>query len=104
MQKPVPAAATRRLRGRFVLAGVLMVGLWAAGLAQPVRDSTAFNIVTAVFASVTFLPLGLITLWGGVSGSEPGMQRARNALFACACLLALVVVVEILRRMVFADS
>lgn len=104
MQKPVPAVATRKLRGRYILAGVLMLGLWGASLIQLAHDITTFNIATAVFASLTFLPLGLIGLWGGVSGSEAGMQRARNALFACACLLALVVVVEILRRMVFADS
>ena len=104
MQKPLPAAATRKLRGRYILAGVLMLGLWGAGLAQSVHDSTVFNIAAAVFASLTFLPLGLITLWGGVSGSEPRMQRARNALFASACILALVVIAEILRRMIFAGS
>jgi hypothetical protein len=104
MQKPLPAAATRTLRGRYILAGVMMLGLWGAGLAQSARDGTVFNIVTAVLASVTFLPLGLITLWGGVFGSELGMQRARNALFAGASLLMLVVIAEILRRMIFAGS
>jgi hypothetical protein len=104
MQKPVPAVESQKLRGRYILAGVMMLGLWGASLAQLVHDSTVFNIVTVVFASLTFLPLGLVALQGGISGNERGMNRARTALFASASLLALTVVVEILRRMISGGS
>jgi hypothetical protein len=82
MQNPVPPVVTRRLRGRYMFAGAMMLLLWGASLVALFHEGSSFNIVASIFATFTFFPLGLIALWGGFSGSEASMQRARNALFA----------------------
>src|SRR5262249_7209324 len=101
MQQPVPAVVTRKLRGRYMFAGAVMLSLWSASLVAVFQDSSAFNVVATIFATLTFLPLGLVALWGGISGSETAMRRARNALFASGGLLLLVVTIEVLRRIFF---
>jgi hypothetical protein len=100
----MPANVTLRLRARYMLAGAVMLALWGASLVSLLYDGSSFNIVAAVFAIFTFLPLGLIAMQGGLSGSAAGMQRARGALLASGGLLALVVLVEVVRRTVFASS
>jgi hypothetical protein len=104
VKEPLPATITRRLRARYMLAGAMMMTIWGASLVALLHDGRAFNIFAAVFATFTFLPLGLIALQGGLSGSSAGMQRARNALFASGGLLALIVVAEVFRRMVLGGS
>jgi hypothetical protein len=104
MQQPVPAVVTRKLRGRYMLAGAVMLSLWSASLVAVFQEISSLNIIAAIFATLTFLPLGLVALWGGISGSEAAMQRARNALFASGGLLLLVVAIEVLRRIFFAGN
>src|SRR5262245_49017464 len=104
MQQPVPAVVTRKLRGRYLLAGAVMLSLWSASLVAVFQEVSSFNIIATIFATLTFLPLGLVALWGGISGSEAAMQRARNALFASGGLLLLVVAIEVLRRIFFAGN
>jgi hypothetical protein len=104
MQKPVPAVVTRKLRGRYMLAGAVMLSLWGASLVAVFQDGSSFNILVAIFATLTFLPLALVALWGGISGSEAAMQRARNALFASGGLLLLVATTEVFRRIFFAGN
>jgi|SRR5215470_15201129 len=98
MQQPVPAVVTRKLRGRYMLAGAVMLSLWGASLVAVFQESTSFNVIAAIFATLTFLPLGLVALWGGISGTEAAMRRARNALFTSGGLLLLVTAIEVLRR------
>ena len=104
MQKPVPAIVTRKLRGRYMLAGAVMLSLWGASLVAVFQDAASFNVLAAIFTSVTFLPLALVALWGGISGSEAAMQRARIALLASGGLLLLVAATEVLRRIFFAGD
>ena len=87
-----------------MLAGAVMLALWGASLVALFRDGGNFDVAAAIVATLTFLPLGLIALRGGMSGGEASMQRARTALFVSGGLLALVVVAEVVRRMVFAGS
>ena len=87
-----------------MLAGAMMLLLWGASLAALFREGSSFNIVASIFATFTFFPLGLIAMWGGLSGGEASMQRARNALFAGGGLLLLTVTLEVLRRIVFPGS
>jgi hypothetical protein len=101
MQKPVPAVVTRKLRGRYVLAGAVMLSLWGASLVAVFQDGSSFNVIAAIFATFTFLPLALVALWGGISGSADAMQRARYALFASGGLLLLVATTEVFRRIFF---
>jgi peptidoglycan/LPS O-acetylase OafA/YrhL len=104
MQNPVPPAVARRLRGRYMLAGATMLLLWGASLVALFHEGSSFNIVASIFTTFTFFPLGLISMWGGLSGGEASMQRARNALFAGGGLLLLTATLEILRRIVFPGS
>jgi hypothetical protein len=101
MQKPVPAVVTRKLRGRYMLAGAVMLSLWGANLFAVFQDGSSFNVFAAIFTSLTFLPLALLALWGGISGSETAMQRARIALLASGGLLLLVTATEVFRRIFF---
>jgi len=104
MQNSVPPVVTRRLRGRYMLAGAVMLSLWGASLVALFHEGSGFNIVASTFATFTFFPFGLIAMWGGFSGSEASMQRARNALFAGGGLLLLTATMEVLRRIVFPGS
>ena len=104
MQKPMAAVITRRLRGRYMLAGAVMLLLWGAALTALCQEGSRFNIAAAALATLTFLPLGLIALWGGISGSEAGMRRASNALFAGGGLLLLTATIEVLRRIMLPGS
>jgi hypothetical protein len=102
--QPVSAIVARRLRARYMLAGAMMLALWAASVIALFRDASALSIVATTVATLAFLPLGLVALQGGLSGGDAAMQRARNALFVSGGLLALIVAAEILRRMVFAGG
>ncbi|MFZ1067852.1 MAG: hypothetical protein WCB50_09775 [Pseudolabrys sp.] len=104
MQNPVPPVVTRRLRGRYMFAGAVMLLLWGSSLVALFHEGSSFNIVASILATFTFFPLGLIAMWGGFSGSEASMERARNALFAGGGLLLLTVTIEVLRRIVFRGS
>lgn len=84
-----------------MLAGAMMLLLWGASLVALFQEGSSFNIVAAVLTTLTFLPLGLIAMWGGISGRETDMQRARSALFAAGGLLLLTVTIEVLRRITF---
>jgi len=82
----------------------MMMAIWGASLVALFHDGRAFNNIAAVYATFTFLPLGLVALQGGLSGSSASMQRARSALLASGGLLALIVVAEVFRRMVLGGS
>ena len=99
-----PVIAALRLRARYMLAGAIMLALWGASLVALFRGIDGIHIVMAVVATITVLPLGLVALLGGMSGSEANMRRARMALFAAGALLALIVTVEVARRMLYGAS
>jgi hypothetical protein len=101
MQNPPPLTITLRLRARFALAGLIMLGLWAVSLVPLWQDGGGFNLIVAAATTVTLFPLGIVALLGGVRGNEAGMRRAQQALFAAGALLMLAVLVELLRRTVF---
>lgn len=96
-----PAPVTRRLRARFALAGLIMLGLWAVSLLPVWQDGGGTNLVIAAVTTFTLCPLGIVALLGGLQGSEAGMRRAQLALFTAGALLMLAVVAELLRRIVF---
>ncbi len=104
MQRPPPVITTLRLRTRYALAGLLMLALWAASAVSMFRDAIALNILLGCAATVTILPLGVMALVGGIQGSDAGMRRAHIALFAGGGVLALVAILEILRRMFFVSG
>jgi hypothetical protein len=101
MKNPPSLATVRRLRARYMLAGATLLALWGASLVGLFRSIDGINIAMAFVATVTALPLGLICLLGGVSGSEVNMRRAQIALFTAGGLLTLTVAVEVARRIIF---
>jgi len=103
-EEPVPAVVNRKLRGRYLLAGAVMLSLWGASFVAVSQQGSAFNVIATVFTTITFLPLGLAALWGGISGSETDMRRARIALFASGGLLLVVVTIEVFRRILFSGG
>lgn len=104
MQKPAPATTTLRLRARYAFSGALMLALWAGSVVSLFRDIDGYKIVLASAATFTLLPLGVLALLGGVHGSETSMRRAYIALFAGGGLIAMAVMIEMLRRTVFAGG
>jgi hypothetical protein len=101
MQNPASVPITLRQRTRVVLAGMIMLGLWAVSLVPLWQDGGGSNLIIAAATTFTLCPLGVIALVGGVSGSETGMRRAQLALFTAGALLMLAVILELLRRIVF---
>jgi hypothetical protein len=102
MQKPPPVIITRKLRARYMFSGAIMLALWGASLIPLFRGTDDVPTIAIFLATITVLPLGLVTLLGAVTGTDTGMRRAQTALLAGAGLLALAVVVEALRRIIFA--
>ena len=101
MANPPPVTVTLKLRARYTIAGVMMLALWGASLAALFRSVDAYHVFMLAAATLTVLPLGLIMLSGGVSGSEAGIRRAHMALFASGGLLLLITSGEVIRRIVF---
>lgn len=101
MANPVPVTALLRLRARYAIAGAVLLALWGASVVGLFRNVDAYHVVMVAAASVTLMPLGLIMLSGGISGSEAGLRRAHMALFGSGCLLLLIVSAEVIRRIVF---
>jgi len=104
MQQPAPVTVTLRLRARYALAGLIMLGLWGVSLVPLWQDGGTFNVIIACATTLTLCPLGIVALLGGLSGSEAGMRRAQFALFSAGALLMLTVIVELLRRLIFAGG
>lgn len=104
MPKLPPVIVALKLRARYMLAGAVMLALWGASLVALFNGIDGVRIAMLSVATLTVLPLGLIALLGGVSGSEAGMRRARIALFAAGGLLALIVAAEVIRRLIFATG
>jgi hypothetical protein len=104
MQQSAPVTVTLRQRTRFVLAGLIVLGLWAVSLVPLWQDGGALNLMVACATTLTLCPLGIVALLGGILGSEAGMRRAQFALFTAGALLMLTVIVELLRRIVFSGG
>jgi AcrR family transcriptional regulator len=93
-----------RLRVLALIAGLLMLALWAWSLLPAIAavrapDGDPFELIPAFWASLTALPLGLITFWSSRRGGEPRLRRARTALIIAAVLCAIVAALEIVRRL-----
>ncbi|HXZ45750.1 MAG TPA: hypothetical protein VEH02_03365 [Pseudolabrys sp.] len=101
MANPPPVTVTLKLRARFAITGAALLALWSISVLALFRSVDGFHVLMLAASTVTVLPLGLILLSGGVSGSERGMRRAHMALFVTGGLLLLIVSGEVIRRIVF---
>jgi peptidoglycan/LPS O-acetylase OafA/YrhL len=92
--------ASPRLRAAFFIGAAVMLALWGASLVPAINNwnnpnEDGFSFVTAFYGTLTFLPLGLIALLGGISGCGKRVVKARTALIIGLALLALIVAFEI---------
>ncbi len=96
--------ATANLRSGLVLGGAALLLIWAASWIPVIRSwndprADGFQVIPLFWATITTLPLGIVALIGGISGSEARVRRARKSLMIAGGLLGLVVVLDIFRRM-----
>ncbi len=97
------SVAAPKLRAIFILGAALLLAVWGASLIPAIEgwnnpNEDGFSFVPAFWATITFLPLGLVTLAGGISGRGKSAARARKTLVIGAALLVLLLLLEIFRR------
>jgi hypothetical protein len=90
-------------RAGVIAGGAILIAIWIASLVYTIKvwdpRADGFFLIPLFYASISVLPLGLSVLFGALSGSDRGMRRARRHLVFAAMLLALVLALEILRRL-----
>jgi len=96
--------ASPRLRAAFVLVAVIVLALWCWSLVpavKAIRDprGDGFDIIPAFWATILLLPIGIMTLIGGVTGHGKHVARARVALIIAVGLAVLAVLLEVFRRL-----
>jgi peptidoglycan/LPS O-acetylase OafA/YrhL len=92
--------ASPKLRAAFLLGAAVMLAIWGWSLVPAIKGwnnphEDGFSFVPAFYGTVTFLPLGLIALLGGISGRGKRVAKARTALIIGTALLVLIVAFEI---------
>jgi hypothetical protein len=96
--KPTPM-----VRIAIIAGSLAMLTIWGItripaipGWNDPLEDG--FSFVSAAWASISFFPLGLSALLGGVGGGEKAIARARLHLMSGGLLLVLVLLLALFRR------
>jgi hypothetical protein len=98
------APASSKLRALYIAGAAAMLALWGLSLVPVIQNwnnpnEDGFSFVPAFWAAITLLPLGLLTLLGGIAGRGKSLRRARKTFVIGVALLALLAALEILRRM-----
>ncbi len=97
-------AASPKLRRLLVAVAAVLLALWGWSLLPAIQNwnnpnEDGFSLVPGSFTTITLLPLGLITLAGGIAGHGSKLRRARVALVIALAFLALLLAFEIFRRL-----
>ena len=84
MEQPV-ITASPRLRATFFIGAAVMLAIWGWCLIPAIEsrnnpNEDGFSFIPAFYGTLTFLPLGLIALLGGISGRGKRVAKARTAL------------------------
>jgi|SRR5882672_228380 len=92
--------ASPRLRAALFLGAAVMLAIWGWSLVPAIENwnnpnEDGFSVLPAFYGSLSFLPLGLIALLGGISGHGKRVKRARTAIIIGLAFLALIVAFEI---------
>ena len=88
----------------LILGALVLLAIWGVAMiplferwGDPRADG--FHLIPTFWATITALPLGVIALVGGVSGTEKGVRRARTSLMIAGGLAVVVAALEIVRRL-----
>jgi peptidoglycan/LPS O-acetylase OafA/YrhL len=95
--------ASPKLRAAFFIGAAVILALWGWSLVPAIENwnnpnEDGFSFVPAFYGTLTFLPLGLIALLGGISGRGKRVAKARTALIIGLILIAVIVAFEIFSR------
>jgi hypothetical protein len=98
----VELQATPALRTGFFAGAAIMFAIWIESLVPIIENwnnpnEDGFSAVPAFWGTVTFLPLAIKTLIGGISGRGKNVKDARICLGVGAALIALIVGFKILQ-------
>jgi hypothetical protein len=99
--QPRPSSA---LRGFFIACGAIMLALWGASTIPVIENwnnpnEDGFDAVLTFYATLTVLPLGVGVLYGAIAGDAKGMRGARSCLIAAGGVLAIVLAIDMFRRL-----
>ena len=89
--------ASPKLRAAFFLGAGVMLAVWGWSLFPAIEsrnnpNEDGFSFIPAFYGTLTFLPLGVIALVGGIFALNKSVACARTALFA---MIAVIVAFQI---------
>src|SRR5450755_1515737 len=87
--------ASPKLRAAFFIGAAVMLGIWGWSLVPAIEsrnnpNEDGFSFIPAFYGTLTFLPLGLIALLGGISGRGKRVAKARTALIIGLAMVAVI--------------
>lgn len=92
--------ASPKLRAVFFIGAAVMLGIWGWSLVPAIEsrnnpNEDGFSFIPAFYGTLTFLPLGLIPLVGGISGRGKRVAKARTALIIGLAMIAVIAAFQI---------
>jgi hypothetical protein len=92
--------ASPKLRAAFFLGAVFMLGIWGWSPVPAIEsrnnpNEDGFSFIPAFYGTLTLLPLGLIALAGGISGSGKSVARGRTALIIGLAMIAVIAAFQV---------
>ena len=98
--KRADTRASPKLRAAFFIGAAVMLGIWGWSLVPAIEsrnnpNEDGFSFIPAFYGTLTFLPLGLIALLGGISGRGKRVAKARTALIIGLAMIAVVAAFQI---------
>jgi hypothetical protein len=92
--------ASPRLRAAFFLGAAVMLAIWGWSLVPAIEsrnnlNEDGFSFIPAFYGTLTFLPLGVLALVGGISGRGKYVAKARTALIIGGVMIGVIVAFQI---------
>lgn len=92
--------ASPKLRAAFFLGAAVMLAVWGWSLVPAIEsrnnpNEDGFSFIPAFYGTLTFLPLGLIALVGGLVGRGKSVARGRTALIIGLAMMAIIAAFQI---------
>ena len=92
--------ASPKLRAAFFLGAAVMLAVWGWSLVPAIEsrnnpNEDGFSFIPAFYGTLTFLPLGLIALVGGLVGRGKSVARGRTALIIGLAMMAVIAAFQI---------
>ncbi len=92
--------ASPKLRAAFFLGAGVMLAVWGWSLFPAIEsrnnpNEDGFSFIPAFYGTLTFLPLGVIALVGGIFARGKSVACARTALTIGLAMIAVIVAFQI---------